>query len=58
METKSTDKTKRDAPDPLARWRDRIDSARAYDEAHPDSPFMHLWDPDTGHLVQVRRDDA
>lgn len=47
----------RDA-DPLAMWRDRIESARRYDEAHPESPFMHLWDTDTGRLVQVRRDDA
>lgn len=42
--------------DPLAPLRGRIDAARAYDEAHPDSPFEHLLDADTGQLVQVRRD--
>lgn len=44
--------------DPLAVHRDRIEAARAYDDAHPDSPFIHLLDTYTGHLVQVRRDNA
>lgn len=46
----------RDA-DPLAIFRERIEAARRYDEAHPESPFVHLLDADTGRLVQVRRDD-